>query len=142
MTNISRNLEKREEIQHQIEVVEANRELAIAKLDAENISDEEWERRFEEIYQMFDTSALILKKTALEYHENHNVWFKNFVESFGECKDNKISFKQAGIFFKYTEPSHNVDWDNMNKRYVRVGNLFVELERLGHSAWITIRRFK
>lgn len=139
MSNISRNFEEREEIIRKIRDIEDAKKNALDAI--EHLSDDEYEKAFNEIEERYSTAAFNLRLTALEYKECRNEWFKKFVESFGICEDRRITKKQADIFVKYAEPTHNKSWFERGKYYVRVRNLFIEVSKFQYDGYVTIREF-
>lgn len=139
---IGRNFEERERLERLLRQMELN---AKEELDAipEDISCEEYDAKANEIYEKYDTSSLRLKIFALEYKEVRNEWFANFVRSFGECDDMRVSYKQANIFYKYTEDEHEKSYNAFaNSRYARVGDLFVKFSRGRSNGYVTIKRWR
>jgi len=139
---VSRNFEEREKLQHLVMQMELN---AKEELDVipEDISCEEYDAKANEIYEKYDTSSIRFKIFALEYKEVRNEWFSNFVRSFGECVDKKVSPKQANVFYRYTEDEHEKSYNSFGcSRYARVGDLFVEFTHGRSYGYVTIKRFR
>lgn len=143
MAYIGRNFEKREEFNKAIKALELAREEMLSAVP-ENIPDDEWEEKTEHVWSQFDEeiAKLRLRCFALEYPECRNAWFKNFVESFGICESKKVSSKQADIFYRYTEQSHDNHYTVVNYRYVRVGKLFITFNpSIRYGGYVTIKQF-
>ena len=118
-----RNANERAELWRRLMEIHAERESALASVPVDN--DEVYDAVWDKFSSM--ETAVYNKWFFLDYPEPKNAWFRGFAESFGECKDKRISEKQAGVFMKYMEESHNPEYGRGTSYYCRIGNVGYKL---------------
>ena len=121
---ISRNYSQRMELLAKAREMSARLKQEIDALP-DTLTDDEWDEAIHELETQFDTMPLFVKAQALEYKESRNEWFRAFAQSFGICRDRRITRKQGEIFARYSEQNHEPDTGRGTNYFVRVGNLFI-----------------
>ena len=118
--HIKRNINKRRELWDELQKLRAEKEAAldsISNTDAGDIlfdeKEKEYSERIEQVYNLL---------FYLEYPEPKNTWFRTFSESFKTGNAIRISQKQAEIFIRYSEQSHEHETGRGTSYYCKVGN--------------------
>jgi hypothetical protein len=123
--NLKLNYDKRRALFAQAKEMEKKRDEELDALP-DDMEDEAYDNAVDEAFKRYNTLPIYEKIRALEYKESRNAWFRDFVKSFGICKDRRVTRKQAEVFARYSEPRHEWRSGRGMQYYVRVGNLFIE----------------
>lgn len=136
--SIRRNIKERDNLWKQIQKMKQDKEAAWDAID--DLDDESWDEEFDRIAKEYDTTNLFNKMFYLEYPESRNEWYKGFVQSFGVCKNKRISNKQAEIFTRYCEAEHEYSYGRGSNYYGRCGNLGIKCTvfTIHEPAYVTI----
>ena len=99
-----KDCEKRIELLNQkkaLEEVWKQKDAALA--DDDSISDEEYERKSNELYEQYrkESDLIYWKAFALQFPKRRGWFAETFAPSFGLCESKRISAKQTDVFKKY-----------------------------------------